>query len=218
MIAPAMPALEDTLQVRNELTRRRILLNRKIGEAEATAKKARFAKQQAETAEAYASACEEAARLMAAFADLRQEKIIASIEAIVSAGLSAVFGESAEIHLTQTTRARRPEIDITVKTGDLETPILDARGGGLAAVAGFLLKITTLLLTRGARKLIVADETLAHLSAEYVPRMAEFLAELCEKTGLQLIVVTHQSELAEAADRVIGLKLANGAAVAVVEK
>ena len=211
-------SLAGLAELRRELAARRARLNRSVGEAQAAVKRAKAARQKAEEAEALAAACEDAARLMASFADERQARATRAIEEIVSAGLSSVFGEEIELRLTPTTRARRPELDITVRTGDLETPNMEARGGGLAQVAGLLLKVTTLLLTRGARRLIVADEPLGMLSAEYAPRAAEFLAELCERTGLQLIVVTHDDALTESADRVIRLKPVKGEAKAMVEK
>jgi DNA repair ATPase RecN len=166
-----------------------------------------------------ALACEEASKLLAGFADARQSQVVRAIETITSAGLTQVFGEPIEIKIEQVTRARRIEMDVKVKTGTLETSIMEARGGGLAAVAGFLLRITVLLLTKNARRLIVADESFAMLSEEYLVPMAEFLSELCERTGLQILLVTHQSEFADAADRVLRIeKTAPNTARFVIEK
>ena len=93
-------------------------------------------------------------------------------------------------------------MDIKIVKGGLETPILEARGGGVAAVAGFLLRACVLLLTPDSRNLLVLDEVFAHLSEEYVPRCAEFLKELCERTDLQILLVTHQPEFTQAAHKV----------------
>jgi ABC-type branched-subunit amino acid transport system ATPase component len=186
------------------------------GEAVAIARRGKFAQVASQAAGAKAVAAEEAARLLGQYADNRQAKIIAAIEGICSAGLTSVFGEQVQLKLNQVVKARRVEVEISVKTGDLETPIMDARGGGMAAVAGFLLKVTRLLLTRGARRIIVADEPFSQLSSDYAPKVAEFLAELCEQTGLQIIMVTHDDAFAEAADRVIRLKTKDGKAVAEV--
>lgn len=196
------------------LKQRRLKLERALGELDSNIKRAKDAKARLDEATAMQEACTEAARLMGSFADERQEQTLHAVEKIASAGLSVVFGEDVELKLVPKVRARRPEIDVVIKTGELETSVLDARGGGLAQVAGLLLKITTLLLTNGARKLIVADEPLAMLSAEYAPRIADFLSELCEKTGLQLIMVTHDEVLSEAADTVVRLKSIGGQTVA----
>jgi ABC-type lipoprotein export system ATPase subunit len=46
------------------------------------------------------------------------------------------------------------------------------------------------------------DETFAHVSSEYLEPMGQFLREVVDKTGVQIIMVTHQPELAEYADTV----------------
>ena len=37
---------------------------------------------------------------------------------------------------------------------------------------------------------------------ENLPRMAEFMGDLCRQTGLQIVLVTHQNEFRDAADAV----------------
>jgi DNA repair ATPase RecN len=167
----------------------------------ATADRYTRATELAKVAHDQSEACAEAAKLLAQFSDERQGAVLKALEDIVSNGLSQVFDEPMELKLTQVVRAKRVELDITVKTGNLETPILEARGGGLAAVAGFILRVAVIMLSR-TRKILVLDETFAQLSEDYVPRMAEFISELCKDTGLQIIMVTHQPEFAEAADKV----------------
>jgi DNA repair exonuclease SbcCD ATPase subunit len=193
-------------------------LEREIGAAQAVAKRGKEAQRRADEARELESACEEAGRLLARFADERQGRVVSAIENVTSAGLSSVFGEPIALHLTQVVRARRVEMDVTVSTSDgLNTPILDARGGGLAAVTAFLLRLTILLLTNGARRLIVADEPFAHLSREYAPKMAEFLRELCERTDTQILMVSHDDSFVEEADVVVRLSTKHGEAVAHVE-
>lgn len=193
-------------------------LDREHGEVEALVKRGKAAQSKAAEAKILEAACDEASKLLAQFADQRQAEVIASIEGICTAGLTSVFGEKIELKIDQVTRARRVEVDITVITDGLQTPILDARGGGLAAVTAFLLRITVLLLTRSARRLLVLDEPFAHLSADYAPRAADFLAELCEKTGTQVLMVTHEDAFTEPADRVIRItKKGDAAKVEVVK-
>lgn len=206
-----------TAALRERVTAADRALQRQVGSAQALALRGREAHQKAEDAKALAEAAEEASRLLAQFADLRQAKVVQAIETVVSAGLTAVFGEPMRLVLEQVVRARRVEVDVRISSGDgLTTSVMDARGGGLVAVVAFLLRVTTLALTRGARRLIVSDESFAHLSAEYTAGMAEFLAELCEKLDLQILLITHQSEFAEAADTVIQLTTRGDAAVAEV--
>lgn len=179
-----------------------LALEREHGVLESLVKRGEAASLRADEALIQADVCEEASRLLAQFADSRQAHVITVMQNIASLGLSQVFDEPIELTIEQVVRARRVEMDVKIKTGTLETPIMEARGGGLASVAGFLLRISVLLLTPEARKLMVLDETFAMLSEDYVPRLADFLKELCEKTGLQIILVTHQDQFIDAADGV----------------
>lgn len=189
-------------QIDSALTRAEKAWERESGEVAALASRGQKAADLAAQAQQEADWSEEAARLLARYSDERQTEVIKTIQTIASVGLSQVFDEEIELTITPVTRARRVEMDVRVKTGSLETSIMDARGGGLAAVAGFILRASVLLLTPDVRRILVLDEVFAHLSEEYVPRMAEFLRTLCESTGLQIILVTHQPEFAEAAHKV----------------
>lgn len=180
----------------------RTTLEQERGVVTALVDRGKSALDKAAEAQQLADACEEASKLLAQYADERQEQVLQIIQQIASTGLSQVFDEPMELKISQVVRARRVEMDVTVKTGDLETSVLDARGGGLAAVAGFLLRVSVVLLTPDARRFMLLDEVFAHLSEEYVPRMAQFLRELCELSDLQLLLVTHQPEFAEAAHKV----------------
>lgn len=177
-------------------------LERERGIVQSLASRGQRAVEQAQEAKDRAGYADKAATLLNQFSDEKQDEVVAIIEAITSEGLSEVFGESIELTITKEIKARRTEMVVKVRTGDLETSIMDARGGGLAAVAGFLLRACVILLTPGARRALFLDEVFAHLSEDYVPRMAEFLRELCERTGLQILLVTHQPEFAEAAPKV----------------
>jgi DNA repair exonuclease SbcCD ATPase subunit len=92
---------------------------------------------------------------------------------------------------------------------------MDARGGGLAATVGFLLRVVVLLLRTGGtgKQLLVLDETFAHVSAEYLEGVGRFLREIVDRSGVQIILVTHQETLAEAADVVYRFTAKDGKTV-----
>jgi DNA repair exonuclease SbcCD ATPase subunit len=148
---------------------------------------------------------EHAAHLLASIGEQRQGAAQAQIENLVTQGLHTIFGTDLSFHLVPTTRAKTPVVDFIVRSAlpdgtTLDTDVLDARGGGLAATVGFLLRLVVLLLRRTAGSVLFLDETFAHVSAEYEPRLAEFLAELVDKTGVQIVLVTHSDAYTEAAD------------------
>ncbi len=156
-----------------------------------------------------------AAAILAGIADTRQADTQRRIETLVTQGLRMIFGEDLSFHLVSTVRAKRPEVDLVVRsTLDngtvVDTDVLDARGGGLAAIVGFLLNVVLLLLTQPRDAPLLLDETFAHVSAEYEPRVAEFLRQLVDHTGVQIIMVTHSDAYTDLADVRYRFTLRNG--------
>jgi len=140
----------------------------------------------------------------------------ASIETLVTEGLQTIFDDSLSFHILQKVNGKTATVEFVVRTelaNDrvVETSVLDARGGGLAAVVGFLLRLVVLMLRRdGNEKLLVLDETFAMVSADYLSGVGEFLVQLKEKTGVQIIMVTHQTEFTEYADKVYRFSVKDG--------
>jgi DNA repair exonuclease SbcCD ATPase subunit len=139
----------------------------------------------------------------------RQLKAQDTIEQLVTRGLQQIFDGSLSFHIIQTVKAKAASVEFVVRTtlpdgGQVDTPVMEARGGGLAATVGFLLRVVILLLKNGQDKdnILILDETFAHVSDEYLEGIGEFLRELVEKTGIQIVMVTHQPVFSEYADTV----------------
>lgn len=158
---------------------------------------------------------EKAAHVLAAIGEQRQEQAQRQIELLVTQGLQTIFDDGLSFHLVPGVRAKTPVVDFVVRsTIDdtiVETDVMTARGGGLAATVGFLLRLVILLLSRQRQDTVLfLDETFAHVSAEYLPRLIEFLKDLVAKTGVQIVLVTHEESFLEAADTVYRLQLVGG--------
>ena len=159
---------------------------------------------------------ERAAAVLASIGEERQDTAQKQIEALVTQGLRTIFGEQLSFHLVQGVRAKTPVVDFIVRStrddGTVVDPdVMEARGGGLAATVGFLLRLVILLLSRHKQDTVLfLDETFAHVSAEYEPRLAEFLRELVDKTGVQIILVTHSDAFLDAADLTYRFEQKNG--------
>lgn len=198
-----MRSIQD---LETELSRRERLLERRIGEARSLASEGVRVQEEQAQAQQWAQAHEEAVGLLNSFADAKQEEAIRRIETLVSAGLRSIFGESMSFAVKSDLKARRAEIEFVIRSevdsSIVETPVLDARGGGVAAVVGFLLRVIILLLKPGLRRILFLDESFAQLSAEYEEPCAEFLRELADKAGVQIILVTHSEAYSPFADRV----------------
>jgi DNA repair exonuclease SbcCD ATPase subunit len=154
---------------------------------------------------------------LASIGEQRQADAQSQIEEMVTRGLTTIFGEDISFHVVQTQRGKTPEVKFLVKSNGaagqtIETSVMDSRGGGLAAVVGFLLRLVILLLKTGRNnRVLVLDESFSHVSAEFERPLAEFLKELVEKTDVQIILVTHSDAFSEFADKRYRLKIVAGA-------
>lgn len=147
---------------------------------------------------------EETSLLLSTIGEERQESARRQVEELVTRALQVIFDKNLSFHMVQSVKANRAEVDFVIRStyGDdvVETPVMDARGGGMAAVVGFVLRLVVLLLTPGARRFLALDESFAHVSASYEPRVAEFLREVADKAGVQLLLVTHSDAYSDLAD------------------
>lgn len=191
-------------------------LDRRIGEARALAAQGRKAQEQAQEAKEVVVACEEAVAFLNSFADERQSKVQKQIESLVTHGVQTIFGDEMTFHVHSEQKSNRAEVTFSLRStmGEeiVETPILDARGGGVAAVVGFLLRLIVTLL-RDERPLLVLDETFAQVSEGYLPAVAQFVQGLVEQTGAQILMVTHSEVFAEYADKVYKVSQKEGSSV-----
>lgn len=88
---------------------------------------------------------------------------------------------------------------------------LDSVGGGLVGVVKLVLQIGFLLWVHPpVRRLLVLDEPLTHLSAEYLPNAAAFLRSIAEEFQVQIIMITHSERLSEGAHKVVSLGFRDG--------
>lgn len=144
--------------------------------------------------------------LLNSLGEQRQLAAQNKIEELVTRGLQTIFDDSLSFHIVQTTKAKAASIEFLVRSTApglvVDTPVMDARGGGLATVIGFLLRLVVMLLRGGNRQenILILDETFAMVSAEYLEPLGQFLREVVDKTGVQIVMVTHQPEFEEFAD------------------
>ncbi len=197
--------MTDLAALTDRLRRTRRTLDRMAGEAAALNRQLDTIGGQIEQAEVDVTLYTKAATVLTSIGEQRQANTQATIERLVTQGLQAIFDDDLSFHLIPVVRGNRPEIDFVVRSHldgqAVDTPVIDARGGGLAAIIGFLLRLVVLLLSEGKDTTLFLDETFAHLSADYEQRLAEFLRDLVDQTGVQVVMVTHSEAFLDLADR-----------------
>jgi DNA repair exonuclease SbcCD ATPase subunit len=186
------------------LAAKRRELDAQVGQARLVAEEGRRVAAEVDKLTADIQMYEELTALFQTISEERQNDLQNKIQTLVTHGLQTIFGEDISFRILTSSHGKLAASDIvvvsTVGGEEVETPVLEARGGGMANVVGFLLRLVILMLTAGARRTIVLDETFAQLSAEYEPLLADFLRELVDKTDIQIIMVTHSTAFDDAAD------------------
>ena len=131
---------------------------------------------------------------------------VKAVEKLQSEGLQAVFPDQ-DMSVRADIDIQRGKVSVELVTvqrhpGGMVVEGLsnDAFGGSVSTVQSVLLRLTV-ILRRGMRPLVVMDETLPAFDGNYVSNMGDFLAALCSRLGFDILLVTHNPALVEAAHR-----------------
>lgn len=211
-----MPDLSD---VEQRVRRSRRYVDQEIGQLKALVSQANTLQSSIQSEKELIEVTEQVVGLLNSIGEERQHYAQQQIEALVTKGLQTIFEENLSFHVVTTIKNNASHVSFVVRTtredGSLmETSVMDARGGGLASIVGFLLRVVYLLLSK-QRRLLILDETFAAVSDEYETRLADFVRELVDKAGLQIILVTHSHAFSDVADKVYRTRLIEGKTVLV---
>lgn len=145
-------------------------------------------------------------------AKLTQQQLEIHISELVSLALEAVFPNPYKMVLKFETRRNRSEADLLLQDadGNLLNP-MDSVGGGVVDVAAFALRVALFSLKRPKpRAVMVMDEPLRFLSSDLQDRASRMIKEVSDKLGIQFLIVTHEKQLLESADKVFSISNDHG--------
>lgn len=202
-----MTDFDDRLsRVARSLSEAQRAFDQRYGQAKSLSDQRKKFFDEAEGSDKLADVLDQACALIGRFADTRQDEVHKRLEDLVSQGLAHIFQEDLRLVILTKQVGKRTDVDFLIRDSvGVETTILESRGGGVAAVTGFLLRVVMVVL-KDAPKLLVLDESFAQVSAEYEPRVAEFLGQLASDLGIQIVLVTHSTAYEDASDRVYRTK------------
>lgn len=157
-------------------------------------------------------------RLLGYVSDLFRELIDAEIksgvqitENLLSDGLSAVFYDQM-LSVKAEVGVQRGKITVDLITSQMQENGLitegiatEGFGGSVATVQSTLLRLIV-AMRRKLRLVLFLDESLGALDEQYVERMGNFLRDLCEKLGVDILLITHNPPLVHAAHKAYRIK------------
>lgn len=142
---------------------------------------------------------------------------VKAIETLQSEGVQAVFDDQ-NISVRAEVEVSRGKVHVSLVTSQtkedgtvVEGASLDGFGGAVSTVQSILLRIA-LIVRRGLRPALFLDESLPAFDERYVLNMASFLKTLCRKMGVDILLVTHNPALVDAADRAYRIRRDKGSA------
>jgi len=140
-----------------------------------------------------------------------------TVESLLTEGLQAIF-DDLDLSVRSEIDIQRGKVAVDLitvqKQADgtvTEGSSTDAYGGSVATVESVLLRIVV-LNRRGLRPLLLLDESLAAVAEHYVPRVGQFLAMLADRMGLDVLAVSHNPSLVEAATNAYRINKKDGKA------
>jgi len=136
-----------------------------------------------------------------------------TIDNLVTAGLHLTF-EDQKLEFRTTTEKMRGKTAIRFHLLDngRTAPLMDAYGGGVLVIVGVLLRVVT-ITALGLKRILFLDETLSHLSEQYVDNASRLLRKLCDELDFTIVMVTHQPEFAAHAHVRYRVEGKNGTAI-----
>jgi len=140
---------------------------------------------------------------------------VKAVEELLTEGLRAVFDDQ-DLAVRADIDVQRGKVSVdllTVQTRPdgtvTEGLSRDAFGGAVTTVESVLLRIIV-TLRRGLRPILFMDETLPAFDANYVHNMGAFLNALCDRLGVDILLVTHNQAMVEAAHRAYRIQAVDG--------
>jgi DNA repair exonuclease SbcCD ATPase subunit len=174
----------------------RDVVNRKLADLSVVSALLRTEKSNLTCARQEEEDVEQARALVQGVAQQIQQQAHTRIASVVCRCLEAVFDDPYEFKINFEQKRGRTEAQLVFVRDGVEIDPLSAAGGGVVDVAAFALRLSALLLTRPSlRRTIVLDEPFKFVSGEYRERLRNLLEMLAEEMQVQIIMVTHISEL-----------------------
>lgn len=141
------------------------------------------------------------------------------LQETVTDALKYVFGPDFEFLIEFKETRGRTEAEFYVVSDyngeKIKTKPEDARGGGVVDIISIALRVALIQIYNNPtiRGPIVLDEPGKHVSADYTMKLATFLKQINQTFGRQIILSTHQPDLANIADESYLVELKGGKSV-----
>jgi hypothetical protein len=130
---------------------------------------------------------------------------VKAVEKLQTTALQSVFTDQ-DLRVEATVDVVRGKVSVDLATvhkrGDgsvVKGLSTEGFGGSVTTVESTLLRIIV-IIRRGLRPLLLLDEALPAFDADYIVNVGRFLEALCQRLGMDVLMVTHNTALMESID------------------
>lgn len=121
-------------------------------------------------------------------------KNIDSISELATTGLRHVINDQEiSFKICPESKNNRLSMRFVVEQDGVEGDPINSFGGGAAVVISFVLRMAV-MARMNMSNLLLLDESMFALANAYVPSCGSFMRELAERTGVNILMVTHNNE------------------------
>jgi len=143
-----------------------------------------------------------------------QNELVFHISNIVNTALTSIFEDPYNFIFQFIQKRGKTEAEFLLERDKNEIDIMNAAGGGVVDIVSFALRIALYSInTPKTRNTIILDEPFRFISKDLKPKAGELLRLLSEKLELQFIVVSHDTEIIENANKTFYVKKICGESV-----
>lgn len=145
---------------------------------------------------------EQSRDIMSRVGVLAQQEIKNVIEELVTQALQAVFGEEYSFEVDNRIQRNKPETNFYVVIAGRRHLLKSELGGGVVDLTAFCLRVVLWAINSPrTSNVIILDEPLRFLDKTRLIQAGVMIKKLSEMLGLQFIIVSHEDQLIDVADR-----------------
>jgi len=153
----------------------------------------------------------EAQEILNAAGVLAQSQFQEVVEKLVTEALQYVFGENYSFELDNQIFRNQPETHMFVVKDGVRRSLEDELGGGVLDIISFALRIIFWAIqVEKTEPIFILDEPLKFVSRDKMMLVGKMLKSFSDMLGLQIIMVSHEYDLIDIADRSFLVTLSKG--------
>lgn len=148
-----------------------------------------------------------------------QAQLEYKIAEVVTLALGYVFPDPYEMKLRFEPKRNALEANIYFTRNDEEIDPFTECGGGVVDVTCFALRVALWSLgTPRSAPVMILDEPFTHVAKTLLPSVSALIKQISSELGLQFIIVTHEEELIDSADKVFRVEMKESVSQVTIEK